>query len=186
MLPHPNNKQTHTHSLYLSPRTWLLNKESPTCCTFEFRQVFFVYLVVGVQMLGPMTLGLMRTFVVSVSINAILRCLLGVKPQAFLVVRLCRHLFVTTHFSFQFWRLIFFLLLSKDSPKSFHNEPRRSNLNDSPQFITSYDRCRPVHCSTKGKLVPLDTHLLILTRFFVHLNTVNVCYLKKKLLIWQC
>lgn len=77
-----------------SPPTWLLNKESPTSCTFEFRQVFLIDLIVGLRrmtLLASMPLGLMRPIVVRVPVDTILHHLLGIKPKALLVIRLRRH-----------------------------------------------------------------------------------------------
>lgn len=86
-------RHIHTQSLYPSPRTCLLNKELPTCCTFEFGQVFLVNLIMGLWELPAVTLRLVRSVVV-IPVHSF--CLLGIKPEPLLVVWLRRHF---RHFS---------------------------------------------------------------------------------------
>lgn len=88
-------KTASTRILYIPPpRTWLLYKELPTSCTFEFRQVLLVNLVVSLRrqpLLAPVPLRLMRTVIVSATVDVVLHCLLRVEPETFLIVRLRRH-----------------------------------------------------------------------------------------------
>lgn len=67
-------------------------KELPTSCTFEFRQVLLVNVVVSFRtVVSSVPLGLVRP-VVEAPVDSILHRLLRVKPEALLVIRLCRHL----------------------------------------------------------------------------------------------